>query len=142
MKIKLGSGNVAVMTIQDQESKIDYGLAMKTHQERHEIGEEDFSVVGHMLSDVGADLVIEFTRWESVQVVIDKLIIVRDSLKSAQPKASSPASLPFDKIHHITWSWGRLLFPWFGGWIAFTRAYGFRFVKRSDFHNCRTTKIS
>ena len=46
-------------------------------------------------------------------------------------------NLPFDKIHHVVWSWGWLLFPWFGGWVAKTKDSGLRFVRYGTFHNCR-----
>lgn len=59
-------------------------------------------------------------------------------------------NLPLHKIHDVTWSFGRLLVPWFGGrWIAWFKDYGFRCTSVlaihgklcPGFHNCTSTGI-
>ena len=61
---------------------------------------------------------------------------------------------PFDLIHCIDWGYGRLLFPWFGGWVCWHTAQTpggrrnspptsgqFRLAPFDRFHNCRITGV-
>jgi hypothetical protein len=62
---------------------------------------------------------------------------------------------PFDSIHCIDWGYGRLLFPWFGGWVCWRTALvgggeflhpprvrgQFRLAPFGRFHNCRITGV-
>lgn len=62
---------------------------------------------------------------------------------------------PMDQVHSIDWAYGRLLFPWFGGWVCWREAnvgggeFGvtprkrrqFRFARTGRFHNCRVTGV-
>jgi len=57
-------------------------------------------------------------------------------------------NLPTDRVHDINYSYGWLLLPWFGGWIALTDAKktvsavnGYRLRVFRQFHNCRATGV-
>lgn len=59
------------------------------------------------------------------------------------------------RIHCIDWGYGRLLFPWFGGWVCYREANtgggefmrdvgkrrSLRFARRGHFHNCTVTGV-
>lgn len=46
---------------------------------------------------------------------------------------------PGDYVHHISWSFARLLVPWTRGrWLAWTEDYGLRLIS-PWFHNCTRT---
>jgi len=78
MNIQMGSGNVAVTTYGDKE--IEYGLALKVTDEVHEIGYKDISVIGKTIDEYQPTLTIEFSKSASVQVVIDMLTLIKNSL--------------------------------------------------------------
>ena len=49
---------------------------------------------------------------------------------------------PTDRIHCINWGFGRLLVPWFGGWLAWSEGRRkLRFAPSGKFHNCRATGV-
>jgi hypothetical protein len=52
--------------------------------EKHIINKSDPSVVGKTFDDVPHDLYMEFTKSQSVQVVINKLAMVRNDLRAAE----------------------------------------------------------
>lgn len=83
MKLEFGNGNINVMSYGD--GNVQYGVAFRIMPERHKINEtEPEAVIGRTLEDVKPDLQMDFTKSESAQVVIDKLVIVRDSLRSVE----------------------------------------------------------
>jgi len=56
----------------------------------------------------------------------------------------SKINLPFHKIHHIEYSYGRLIMPWWKNqkanwwWLA-KFASGWKIISPYDFHNCTLT---
>ena len=82
MKLEFGYGNIFVTTYGDRD--VDYGVAFRIVPEKHAINESDPSVVGKTFEEVPHDLYFDFTKSESVQVVIDKLVMVRDSLREKE----------------------------------------------------------
>lgn len=51
-------------------------------------------------------------------------------------------NLPFQKIHDLDSSYGRLLVPLLGGrWLAYFRRFGVRITSRHGFHNCTSTGV-
>lgn len=79
MKLEFGYGNIWVTSYGDK--KGNYGVAFRIVPEKHIINTDDPSVVGKTFDDVPHDLYMEFTKPESVQVVINKLALVRDDLR-------------------------------------------------------------
>ena len=50
-------------------------------------------------------------------------------------------NLPADRIHHIRWSYGRIIVPpAFGLGLGWFDSYGLRRLD-AEFHNCRETGI-
>lgn len=80
VRLEFGKGNVSVMACHDEESGIEHVMAFAVHKKSCPIGEEDLTNVGKMIAEVNPAVVFEFSKPASVQVVIDKLIIIRDSL--------------------------------------------------------------
>ena len=84
MKLEFGYGNIWVTSYGDK--KGSYGVAFRIVPEKRIINESDPSVVGKTFDDVPHDLYMEFTKSQSVQVVISKLTMVRDDLRAAEQK--------------------------------------------------------
>lgn len=82
MKLNFGLGNIWVTTFGDE--KGNYGVAFRVVPEKHIINASDPSVVGKTFDDVPHDLYMEFSKSQSVQVVINKLAMVRDDLRAAE----------------------------------------------------------
>ena len=82
MKLEFGNGNIFVTTYGDKD--VNYGVAFRIVPENHAINESDPSVVGKTFEEVPHDLYFDFTKSESVQVVIDKLVMVRDDLRDVE----------------------------------------------------------
>lgn len=82
MKLNFGSGNIWVTTFGDK--KGNYGVAFRIVPGKHIINDSDPSVVGKTFDDVPHDLYMEFSKSQSVQVVINKLAMVRDDLRAAE----------------------------------------------------------
>ena len=82
MKLEFGYGNIWVTSYGDK--KGNYGVAFRIVPEKHIINADDPSVVGKTFDDVPHDLYMEFTKPQSVQVVINKLAMVRDDLRAAE----------------------------------------------------------
>jgi len=80
MIIKFGQGKVGVMCYGSKEDDVDYGVALTLHDEEHAINESDPSVIDKRVEDVTPALQLEFSKSVSVQVLIDNLTRVRDSL--------------------------------------------------------------
>lgn len=78
--IYFGKGRITVTTCNDAGTGIEYMVAFVTHQKSQTIGGEDLSLVGKKLDEIKPAVIFEFTKAASAQVVIDKLIRVRDSL--------------------------------------------------------------
>lgn len=82
MKLEFGYGNIWVTSYGDE--KGNYGVAFRIVSEKHIINASDPSVVGKTFDDVPHDLYMEFTKSQSVQVVINKLAMVRNDLRAAE----------------------------------------------------------
>ena len=82
MKLEFGYGNIWVTSYGDK--KGNYGVAFRIVPEKHIINKSDPSVVGKTFDDVPHDLYMEFSKSQSVQVVINKLAMVRDDLRAAE----------------------------------------------------------
>ena len=82
MKLKFGRGDIWVTTFGDK--KGNYGVAFRIVPGKHIINDSDPSVVGKTFDDVPHDLYMEFTKSQSVQVVINKLAMVRNDLRAAE----------------------------------------------------------
>jgi len=82
MKLNFGQGNIWVTTFGDK--KGNYGVAFRIVPGKHIINDSDPSVVGKTFDDVPHDLYMEFSKSQSVQVVINKLAMVRDDLRAAE----------------------------------------------------------
>ena len=85
MKLNFGQGNIWVTTFGDK--KGNYGVAFRIVPGKHIINDSDPSVVGKTFDDVPHDLYMEFSKSQSVQVVINKLAMVRDDLRAAEQSA-------------------------------------------------------
>ena len=91
MKLEFGYGNINVMSYGDE--KGNYGVAFRIMPERHAINaREPEAVTGRTIDDVKPDLQMEFSNSESVQVVIEKLAMVRDDLRAAEHRVHLTAS--------------------------------------------------
>ena len=82
MKLEFGYGNIWVTSYGDKNG--NYGVAFRIVPEKHIINASDPSVVGKTFDDVPHDLYMEFTKSQSVQVVINKLAMVRNDLRAAE----------------------------------------------------------
>ena len=82
MKLNFGQGNIWVTTFGDKNG--NYGVAFRIVPGKHIINDSDPSVVGKTFDDVPHDLYMEFSKSQSVQVVINKLAMVRDDLRAAE----------------------------------------------------------
>lgn len=82
MKLKFGRGDIWVTSYGDKQG--NYGVAFRIVPEAHIINTSDPSVVGKTFDDVPHDLYMEFEKSQSVQVVINKLAMVRDDLRAAE----------------------------------------------------------
>jgi len=80
MIIKFGQGKVSVMCYGSKENDVDYGIALTLHEEEHAINESDPSVIDKRIEDIVPVLQLEFSKSASVQVLMDRLTHVRDSL--------------------------------------------------------------
>ncbi len=84
MNMILGNGTVEVTTYGfEKENGVICGLALIETNEKHKIGEAHPGNIGRVLTDIfpQPDLMIEFQKSESVQVVIDALETIKTSLK-------------------------------------------------------------
>lgn len=79
MIVEFGEGKVGVMRTAEQGEDFDSGLAF-VNQEAHSIGEVVPGRIGKTTDEVDCFLRFHFSNSESVQVLIDDLIIVRDSI--------------------------------------------------------------
>lgn len=79
MIVEFGEGKVGVMRTAEQGEDFDSGLAF-VNQEAHSIGEVIPGRIGKTTDEVDCFLRFHFSNSESVQVLIDDLIIVRDSI--------------------------------------------------------------
>ena len=89
MKLKFGRGDIWVTTYGDDRG--NYGVAFRVVPEKHIINQSDPSVVGKTFDEVPHDLYMEFTKPQSVQVIINKLALVRDDLRAAEHPAQFTA---------------------------------------------------
>jgi len=78
-KLVFGLGNIKVVCFGESDG-VAYGVAFQVVPENHHINEKDVSVIGLPLGEMNPDVQLEFLRAESAQVVINKLVEVRDSL--------------------------------------------------------------
>lgn len=79
MIVEFGVGKVGVMRTAEQGEDFDSGLAF-ANQEAHSIGEIVPGRIGKTTDEVDCFLRFHFSNPASVQVLIDDLIIVRDSI--------------------------------------------------------------
>lgn len=80
MELIFGEGKIGVMTFGNKDDDLEYGVMFTQHEEAHEIGEKDSSVVGLSLYHGDPILTMAFSKSKSVEVVIDALERVRHSL--------------------------------------------------------------
>jgi len=101
MKLEFGFGNIWVTSYGD--AKGNYGVAFRVVPEKHIINASDPSVVGKTFDDVPHDLYLEFTKSESVQVVINKLTMVRDDLRAAEQHVQATGyAASVDAVNQLT----------------------------------------
>lgn len=83
MKMILGNGTVEVATFgYEKDGGLICGLALIETNEKHEIGEQRTGNIDRVLTDIfpEPDIMVEFTKSASVQVVIDALETIKASL--------------------------------------------------------------
>ena len=77
---EFGYGKIGIMRTHEIDEDHDSGIAF-VHQEAHPIGDvADPGRIGKSTDEVGAFLRFHFANPESVQVLIDDLVIIRNSL--------------------------------------------------------------
>lgn len=87
MVVEFGAGKVGVMRTAEQGEDFDSGLAF-VNQEAHSIGEVVPGRIGKTTDEVDCFLRFHFSSSASVQILIDDLIIVRDSIAGGRtPRA-------------------------------------------------------
>ena len=83
--VEFGHGKIGVMRTHEVGESHERGLAFVHEREAHPIGDlVDPGRIGKSTDEVGAFLRFHFANPESVQVLIDDLVIVRNSLKAVQ----------------------------------------------------------
>jgi len=89
MLLEFGRGNISVTSYGDED--VAYGVCFKIVPESHEINERDKSVMGKTVDEIAPDLKMEFAKSTSVQVVINKLLCVRDDLRAVEHRVQLTA---------------------------------------------------
>ena len=79
MLVEFGYGKIGIVRTQEFGESHDSGMAFVAYQEAHPVGSFIPGMVGKTTE--GAFLRFHFANPESVQVLIDDLTIVKDSLK-------------------------------------------------------------
>ena len=83
MVVEFGAGKVGVMRTAEQGEDFDSGLAF-VNQEAHSIGEVIPGRIGKTTDEVDCFLRFHFSNSASVQILIDDLIIIRDSIEAVE----------------------------------------------------------
>ena len=86
--VEFGAGKVGVMRTSEQGEDFESGVAF-VHQESHPIGEVVPGRIGKTTDEVGSFLRFHFSNTESLQVVIDDLVLVRASMKAVEQSVQS-----------------------------------------------------
>ena len=81
--VEFGSGKVGVMRTVEQGENFDSGVAF-IHQDEHPIGEVVPGRIGKSTDEVGCFLRFHFSNSEAVQILIDDLIVIRDSIEAVE----------------------------------------------------------
>jgi len=81
--VEFGSGKVGVMRTVEQGENFDSGMAF-IHQDEHPIGEVVLGRIGKSTDEVGCFLRFHFSNSEAVQILIDDLIVIRDSIEAVE----------------------------------------------------------
>lgn len=81
--VEFGDGKVGVMRTSEQGEDFESGIAF-VRQEAHPIGEVVPGRIGKTTDEVGSFLRFHFSNPESLQVVIDDLVMVRASMKAVE----------------------------------------------------------
>ena len=93
--VEFGDGKVGVMRTSEQGEDFDSGIAF-VRQEAHPIGEVVPGRIGKTTDEVGSFLRFHFSNPESLQVLINDLVLVRESMKAVEqlraPDAGDSAS--------------------------------------------------
>jgi len=89
--VEFGYGRVSVMRTREFGESHDSGIAFVREEEVHPIGSMvDPGRVGKSTDEVGAFLRFHFANPESVQVLIDDLVIIRNSLINEADEGLAP----------------------------------------------------
>ena len=92
MVVEFGAGKIGVMRTAEQGEDFDSGLAF-VNQEAHSIGEVIPGRIGKTTDEVDCFLRFHFSNSASVQILIDDLIIVRDSIAGGRTMLALDAAL-------------------------------------------------
>lgn len=91
--VEFGAGKVGVMRTSEQGEDFESGIAF-VRQEAHPIGEVVPGRIGKNTDEVGSFLRFHFSNRESLQVLIDDLVMVRESMRAVEQLRA--ADLPTD----------------------------------------------
>lgn len=109
MVVEFGAGKVGVMRTAEQGEYFDSGLAF-VNQEAHPIGEVVPGRIGKTTDEVDCFLRFHFSNSESVQILIDDLIIVRDSIAGGRTLLVNESFTECPEGHGPLYDDGGLLF--------------------------------
>lgn len=109
MIVEFGAGKVGVMRTSERGEDFDSGIAF-VHQRERAIGELVPGRIGKSTDEVGCFLRFHFSKSASVQVLIDDLMIVLDSIKRVEQLKASESLKDCPEGHGPLFDDGGLLF--------------------------------
>jgi hypothetical protein len=105
--VEFGAGKVGVMRTSEQGEDFESGIAF-VHQEAHPIGEVVPGRIGKNTDEVGSFLRFHFSNSKSVQVLIDDLVVVRESMKAVEQNAHLTGGWLCAKCGSPLWAHGAI----------------------------------
>lgn len=107
--VEFGAGKVGVMRTSERGEDFDSGIAF-VHQPERPIGEVVPGRIGKSTAEVGCFLRFHFSNSDSVQVLIDDLMVVLDSLKRIEQSKLSESLKDCPEGHGPLYDDGGILF--------------------------------
>lgn len=107
--VEFGAGKVGVMRTSERGEDFDSGIAF-AYQREHTVGEVVPGRIGKSTDEVGCFLRFHFSNSDSVQVLIDDLMIVLDRIKRVEQLKMSESLKDCPEGHGTLFDDGGLLF--------------------------------
>jgi hypothetical protein len=90
VKLDFGDGKVSVGTCCDDQTGIEFMVAFVVNQKSQPVGERDLAAIGKTLGEISPAVIFNFYNAASAQVVIDKLVRVRDAWAACEQRIAFP----------------------------------------------------